>query len=127
MSSTDELFLNNQIRLMKLSSHLQRPQILTPTIDLVIEDDDDDDEKMTKRQDSMKRGRDLKLRCRSLHKKSRSLSLLRNREFEWHDEGINTEREVAKNILELHERGEKIEQAVSRLIEVKGIRIFTYE
>ncbi|GFZ07211.1 calmodulin-binding protein [Actinidia rufa] len=34
MSSADELFLNGQIRPMKLSTHLKRPQMLAPLIDL---------------------------------------------------------------------------------------------
>ncbi|KAL3637536.1 hypothetical protein CASFOL_018704 [Castilleja foliolosa] len=37
MSSADELFLNGQIRPMKLSTHLRRPQLLAP----LIEPDDD--------------------------------------------------------------------------------------
>ncbi|KAK1559429.1 hypothetical protein Q3G72_014411 [Acer saccharum] len=112
MSSADELFLNGQIRPMKLSSHLQRPQILAPLIDLDVEDDDD--EESTKRQESVKRGRDLKLRSRSLHRKARSLSPLRNQEFNWHEEDINPEREVAENIIELQDYVErKQSEAVS--------------
>ncbi|KAL5791910.1 hypothetical protein ACOSP7_000504 [Xanthoceras sorbifolium] len=112
MSSADELFLNGQIRPMKLSSHLQRPQILAPLIDLDVEEDDD--EESTKREGSVKRGRDLKLRSRSLHRKARSLSPLRNPEFEWHEEDVNTEREVGENILELQDYVErKQSEAVS--------------
>ncbi|CBI36924.3 unnamed protein product, partial [Vitis vinifera] len=42
MSSADELFLNGQIRPMKLSSHLQRPQILAPLMDLEGEEEDEE-------------------------------------------------------------------------------------
>lgn len=34
MISADELFCNGQIRPMKLSTHLQRPQVLAPLLDL---------------------------------------------------------------------------------------------
>ncbi|KAG4120012.1 hypothetical protein ERO13_D11G116200v2 [Gossypium hirsutum] len=99
MSSADELFLNGQIRPMKLSSHLQRPQNLAPLLDLDVEEDDD---ALNKPEAS--RGRDLKLRSRSLHRKARSLSPLRNPEFQWEEEEeecIREERkEVSKLILE---------------------------
>ncbi|KAH1081212.1 hypothetical protein J1N35_020973 [Gossypium stocksii] len=99
MSSADELFLNGQIRPMKLSSHLQRPQNLAPLLDLDVEEDDDG---LNKPEAS--RGRDLKLRSRSLHRKARSLSPLRNPEFQWEEEEeecIREERkEVSKLILE---------------------------
>lgn len=81
MSSADELFLNGQIRPVKLSSHLQRPQILSPLIDLDAEEDDES-EIIT----SLNRGRDLKLRSRSLHRKARSLSPLRKAEIQWLEE-----------------------------------------
>lgn len=89
MSSADELFMNGQIKPMKLSSHLQRPQVLAPLLDLDVEEEEDDDEEggdaeSAKRQGSMSRGREvLKLRSRSLHRKARSLSPLRNSELEW--------------------------------------------
>ncbi|MBA0859664.1 hypothetical protein Goshw_009441 [Gossypium schwendimanii] len=99
MSSADELFLNGQIRPMKLSSHLQRPQNLAPLLDLDVEEDDDGLNKP-----EALRGRDLKLRSRSLHRKARSLSPLRNPEFQWEEEEeecIREERkEVSKLILE---------------------------
>nr|CAD1828540.1 unnamed protein product [Ananas comosus var. bracteatus] len=41
MSSADELFLNGQIRPLKLSSHLQRPQSLVPLLDLEPDEADD--------------------------------------------------------------------------------------
>ncbi|MBA0686098.1 hypothetical protein Goari_013719 [Gossypium aridum] len=84
---------------MKLSSHLQRPQNLAPLLDLDVEEDDDG---LNKPEAS--RGRDLKLRSRSLHRKARSLSPLRNPEFQWEEEEeecIREERkEVSKLILE---------------------------
>ncbi|KAB1203271.1 hypothetical protein CJ030_MR8G026865 [Morella rubra] len=86
MSSADELFLNGQIRPMKLSSHLKRPQILAPLLDLDEGEELEEDQKETEKEehsDSVKRGRDLKLRSRSLHRKARSLSPLRNSEFQW--------------------------------------------
>ncbi|KAG6645003.1 uncharacterized protein LOC122274337 [Carya illinoinensis] len=87
MSSADELFLNGQIRPMKLSSHLQRPQILAPLLDL------DEDEELEEERDKatlklehsdtvLRRGRDLKLRSRSLNRKARSLSPIRNAQFQ---------------------------------------------
>ncbi|KAJ4727772.1 Calmodulin-binding protein [Melia azedarach] len=101
MSSADELFLNGQIRPMKLSSHLQRPQILAPLIDLDVEEDDHVNK--GDGEETAKRGRDLKLRSRSLHRKARSLSPLRNQEFEWHEEDIDTGRDVSEKILELQD------------------------
>ncbi|XWS36117.1 hypothetical protein CRYUN_Cryun20dG0056900 [Craigia yunnanensis] len=103
MSSADELFLNGQIRPMKLSSHLQRPQILSPLFDLDVEDDDvefKNDDSLNNRVAS--RGRDLKLRSRSLHRKAISLSPLRNEEFQWEEEKCSREeqKEVSQRILE---------------------------
>ncbi|KAE8693721.1 serine/threonine-protein kinase [Hibiscus syriacus] len=98
MCSADELFLNGQIRSMKLSSHLQRPQNLTPLLDVDVEEDDDGPNKQ-----EASRGRDLKLRSRSLHRKARSLSPLRNPEFKWEeDEECSREdrKVVSKLILE---------------------------
>ncbi|KAL4352227.1 hypothetical protein GQ457_06G030210 [Hibiscus cannabinus] len=96
MSSADELFLNGQIRPMKLSSHLQRPQNLAPLLDTDVEEDDDGSNKQ-----EASRGRDLKLRSRSLHRKARSLSPLRNPEFQWEEEEEEEEgKGVGKLILE---------------------------
>ncbi|KAK4424577.1 hypothetical protein Salat_1651200 [Sesamum alatum] len=74
MTSADELFFNGQIRPMKLSTHLQRPQLLAP----LIESDDVAEEEQT-----FSRGRDLKLRAGSLRRRTRSMSPLRT---EWHDD-----------------------------------------
>ncbi|KAI3525682.1 hypothetical protein L1887_04669 [Cichorium endivia] len=82
MSSADELFLNGQIRPMKLSSHLQRPQDLAPLIDVL--ENDGGDEK-----DKFSGDRDLKSRDRSkpLRRRARSMSPLRtNSAFEWLEE-----------------------------------------
>ncbi|XP_010268046.1 PREDICTED: uncharacterized protein LOC104605121 [Nelumbo nucifera] len=91
MISADELFLNGQIRPMKLSSHLQRPQILSPLLDLEVEDEDEEgkvsrETEFEKREESLTRGRDLRLRSGSLHRRARSLSPLRNTPFQWHEE-----------------------------------------
>ncbi|KAE8710534.1 dentin sialophosphoprotein-like [Hibiscus syriacus] len=65
MSSADELFLNGKIRPMKLSTHLERPQALTPLLDL--EHEDGEEENL--------RGRDHK--SSSLRRRTRSMSPLR--------------------------------------------------
>ncbi|XP_050223628.1 uncharacterized protein LOC126673501 [Mercurialis annua] len=85
MSSADELFLNGQIRPMKLSSHLERPQVLAPLMDLENEEEDnndnsDDNSTEIKNEGSRfgKRGRDLRMRDKSLRRRTRSLSPLRS-------------------------------------------------
>lgn len=82
MSSADELFLNGQIRPMKLSTHLQRPQMLAPLLDLEDPDDAFGDEVSV----ISERGRDSKLRDRSLRRRTRSMSPLRSMSFEWHED-----------------------------------------
>lgn len=82
MSSADELFLNGQIRPMKLSTHLQRPQMLAPLLDLEDPDDAFGDEVSI----ICERGRDAKLRDRSLRRRTRSMSPLRSMSFEWHED-----------------------------------------
>ncbi|KAL3515975.1 hypothetical protein ACH5RR_022877 [Cinchona calisaya] len=81
MSSADELFLNGQIRPMKLSSHLQRPQALAPLLDLDEADEGVDGE--------IFRGRDSKVRDRSLRRRTRSMSPLRTTAplGGWYDDG----------------------------------------
>ncbi|CAL0316555.1 unnamed protein product [Lupinus luteus] len=80
MSSADELFLNGQIRPMKLSTHLERPQLLSPLLDLEEEDEEQE-------QDNgivVIRGRDLRLRDKSMRRRTRSMSPLRNNtHLEW--------------------------------------------
>ncbi|XP_022720136.1 uncharacterized protein LOC111277958 [Durio zibethinus] len=75
MSSADELFLNGQIRPMKLSTHLERPQILAPLLDLQNEDEENEDP------DNKVRGRDLRLRDKSLRRRTRSMSPFRSATF----------------------------------------------
>ncbi|OVA02566.1 Protein of unknown function DUF1645 [Macleaya cordata] len=104
MISADELFLNGQIRPMKLSSHLQRPQILAPLLDVENEDEEERncsrDFDFVKGEDSVIRGRDLRLRNRSLHRRARSLSPLRNSPFQWHEDR-EEQRENNENDLNL--------------------------
>ncbi|KAE8699603.1 hypothetical protein F3Y22_tig00110576pilonHSYRG00016 [Hibiscus syriacus] len=103
MSSADELFLNGQIRSMKLSSHLQRPQNLAPLLDLDVEENDDGSNKQ-----EASRGRDLELRSRSIHRKARSLSPLRNPEFQWEeDEEEECSGEGRKEVSKLNFEGLK--------------------
>ncbi|XP_076910140.1 uncharacterized protein LOC143567652 [Bidens hawaiensis] len=79
MTSADELFLNGQIRPMKLSSHLQRPQDQSPLTDNVEHDavlEDNADRKFG-------RGR-ANLPSRDRRRKARSMSPLRsNTAFQW--------------------------------------------
>lgn len=85
MSSADELFLNGQIRPMKLSTHLKRPQLLAPLLDL---DENEEEE------ENSFRGRDLKLRSRSLRRRTRSMSPLRTTSYEWQEDYEEEEQEV---------------------------------
>ncbi|XP_008797186.1 uncharacterized protein LOC120110186 [Phoenix dactylifera] len=96
MTSADELFLNGQIRPMKLSSHLQRPQVLAPLFDLN-EEEDDDDKSDCRRPEMAPRGRDLKLRSRSIHRRARSHSPLRNAPLHWQME-VEEREERAKDL-----------------------------
>ncbi|KAL7157709.1 hypothetical protein ABFS83_02G095400 [Erythranthe nasuta] len=75
MTSADELFCNGQIRPMKLSSHLRRPQLLDP----LIESDDDVSEDQT-----FGRGRELKFRSGSLRRRARSMSPMRSSTTPFH-------------------------------------------
>lgn len=88
MSSADELFLNGQIRPMKLSSHLQRPQILGPLLD--VEQEEENEMEM---RDSTQTGRDLRSRSRSMRRRTRSMSPSRNARFQWQveDERANND------------------------------------
>lgn len=99
MSSADELFLNGQIRPMKLSSHLQRPQDLAP----LIRPGENDGERDGGEDDAPGRGRDFKSRDR--RRKARSMSPLRsNTAFQWleefKDESESTEINEIKEKLE---------------------------
>lgn len=81
MISADEIFLNGQIRPMRLASHLQRPQALAPLIDG--DEDDDEDDHQRDGVEADVRGRDLRLRSGSVHRRARSMSPLRNSRFQW--------------------------------------------
>ncbi|XP_008807781.2 uncharacterized protein LOC103720038 [Phoenix dactylifera] len=89
MISADELFLNGQIRSMKLSSHLQQPpaqpQAIAPLLDLDAEGEKEEQEN-PEVAEAGGRGRDLRIRRRLLHRRTRSLSPLRNHRFQWEEE-----------------------------------------
>lgn len=91
MTSADELFLNGQIRPMKLSSHLQRPQVLAPLLDV-----DEEEENAKEMGDSVERGRDARMRSRSIHRRARSMSPSRNTRFQWQIEGDEGEKNDGK-------------------------------
>ncbi|XP_038975199.1 uncharacterized protein LOC120106290 [Phoenix dactylifera] len=96
MTSADELFLNGQIRPMKLCSHLQRPQVLAPLLDLN-EEEDDDDESERHPPEMAARWRDLKLRSRSIRRRARSHSPLRNAPLHWQME-VEKREDRAKDV-----------------------------
>ncbi|PRQ56231.1 hypothetical protein RchiOBHm_Chr1g0333511 [Rosa chinensis] len=73
MSSADELFLNRKIRPMKLSTHLEKPQA---PLQAVNEEDGDDLFEF-----GPLRGRDLRIRDKSLRRRTRSMSPMRNMPF----------------------------------------------
>lgn len=98
MSSADELFLNGQIRPMKLSTHLKRPQVLAPLLDL--DENEDEEEKSF-------RGRDLKLRNRSLRRRTRSMSPLRTTSYEWQED--YEEEELKVIVMEKKEKNDNEE------------------
>ncbi|KAM3219245.1 hypothetical protein P3L10_023776 [Capsicum annuum] len=100
MSSADELFLNGQIRPMKLSTHLKRPQVLAPLLDL--DENEDEDEKSF-------RGRDSKLRNRSLRRRTRSMSPLRTTSYEWQEDYEEEELDVAVVVKEKMKKNESEE------------------
>uniref|UniRef100_A0A2P2IQ03 Uncharacterized protein n=1 Tax=Rhizophora mucronata TaxID=61149 RepID=A0A2P2IQ03_RHIMU len=114
MSSADELFLNGQIRPMKLSTHLERPQVLAPLFDLENEEEDDDQDdngshsgsRMTNKESaSSSRGRDLRLRDKSLRRRTRSMSPLRSANFEF-GRGEDSD---GKNLSNIESYGDRLE------------------
>ncbi|WCJ43031.1 hypothetical protein M5689_023797 [Euphorbia peplus] len=105
MSSADELFLNGQIRPMKLSTHLERPQMLAPLIDLENEDDDEEDNV------GRIRGRDLRLRDKSVRRRSRSMSPLRSNSFEYEEDGKKSE--ICNKEIKIEEDEEVVTPSVS--------------
>ncbi|KAK6911633.1 Protein of unknown function DUF1645, plant [Dillenia turbinata] len=98
--AAEELFLNGQIRPMKLSSHLQRPQVLAPLIDL-----SDEQEEEKESETVIVRGRDLRLRDRSLRRRTRSMSPLRNTPILWLDKEEDEEEKKieAKEFVKIRE------------------------
>ncbi|KAJ6359656.1 hypothetical protein OIU77_003794 [Salix suchowensis] len=123
MSSADELFLNGQIRPMKLSSHLERPQVLSPLLDLDNEEEDgdsgNDDEFMNGSRkgsdngESMPRGRDLRLKNKSLRRRTRSMSPLRSTSFEDYDEENKNVTEGSSTSLEVNGESLKLDEATT--------------
>ncbi|CAI9767848.1 unnamed protein product [Fraxinus pennsylvanica] len=81
MSSAEELFLNGKIRPMKLSSHLQMPQVLLPLVDF----DGAGDYELGEENSTSMRGRDLGMRNPGYaHRKTRSMSPFRTTQYEFH-------------------------------------------
>ncbi|KAL5783809.1 hypothetical protein ACOSP7_008838 [Xanthoceras sorbifolium] len=83
MSSADELFLNGKIRPMKLSTHLERPQVLSPLLDLEQEEEEEEES-----EGLVSRGRDLRVsRDKSMRssRRTRSLSPLRSTFSKWNN------------------------------------------
>lgn len=62
---------------MKLSTHLEKPQSLTPLLDLEEIENADEEEEEEKLSFEAVRGRDLRLRDKSLRRRTRSMSPLR--------------------------------------------------
>ncbi|XP_047155592.1 uncharacterized protein LOC124826727 [Vigna umbellata] len=123
MSSADELFLNGQIRPMKLSSHLERPQVLAPLLDLEGEEEEEEAEAVSV---SVVRGRDLRLRDKSVRRRTRSMSPLRsNTPLEWaeneddhivggdHDNNVSSGKQMEVSSLEAEKRRENTEDGLS--------------
>ncbi|KAK8605133.1 hypothetical protein V6N13_082589 [Hibiscus sabdariffa] len=93
MTSADELFLNGQIRPVKLSTHLQRPQVLAPLMDLEHEDDEENGDDVD---NNGVRGRDLRLRDKSLRRRTRSMSPFRNATFGLHVQNLSLDKDSGK-------------------------------
>ncbi|KAE8720925.1 dentin sialophosphoprotein-like [Hibiscus syriacus] len=55
--SADEFFFDGKIRPMKLSTHLERPQVLAPLLDLEHEDDEEEEDLRANKGYSIKAGR----------------------------------------------------------------------
>ncbi|KAK0600357.1 hypothetical protein LWI29_014095 [Acer saccharum] len=89
MSSADELFLNGKIRPMKLSTHLEKPQVLAPLLDL--ENEEEESEEL------VSRGRDLRVsRDKSVRRRTRSLSPLRSTFSKWNHKEVVEEEDNEK-------------------------------
>ena len=122
MSSADELFLNGQIRPMKLSSHLERPQVLAPLLDLEGEEEEEEAEAVSV---SVVRGRDLRLRDKSIRRRTRSMSPLRsNTPLEWaeneedhivgedHDNSVSSGKQIEVSSSEAEKRRENTDDGL---------------
>ncbi|CAI0446642.1 unnamed protein product [Linum tenue] len=99
MSSADELFLNGQIRPMKLSTHLEKPQVLAPLLDLDEGEEEGEEAELGGNKKGFhgeSRGRDLRLRNKSLRRRTRSMSPLRSSSFEFADDDGGGEGETRK-------------------------------
>ncbi|KAK6915666.1 Protein of unknown function DUF1645, plant [Dillenia turbinata] len=111
VAAADELFLNGQIRPMKLSSHLQRPQVLAPLTDLDAEEEGEKEPETV-----IVRGRDLRLRDRSLRRRTRSMSPLRNTPILWLDKEDEEEKKIeAKEFVKIREndQNDRVEPTLS--------------
>ncbi|KAL9318697.1 hypothetical protein ACSQ67_015214 [Phaseolus vulgaris] len=130
MSSADELFLNGQIRPMKLSSHLERPQVLAPLLDLEGEEEEEEAEAVSV---SVVRGRDLRLRDKSVRRRTRSMSPLRsNTPLEWaeneedhivggdHDNSVSSGKQIEVSSSEAEKRMENAEDGLETTHSVSG-------
>ncbi|KAJ6434561.1 hypothetical protein OIU84_018134 [Salix udensis] len=108
---------------MKLSSHLERPQMLSPLLDLDNEEEDGDsgnDEefmngsrKGSDNGESMPRGRDLRLKNKSLRRRTRSMSPLRSTSFEDYDEENKNVTEGSSTSLEVNDESLKLDEATT--------------
>ncbi|KAL9265957.1 hypothetical protein AKJ16_DCAP09100 [Drosera capensis] len=98
----DELFLNGQIRPMKLATHLLRPQTLAE----VAETNEVDDEECG---EGGERGaREIRLRDRPMRRRTRSLSPLRSTaSFDWGELGVKRD---GDEILVLKKEIEKVKE-----------------
>lgn len=121
MCSADELFFNGQIRPMKLSTHLQRPQVLAPLLD-VEEGEIANDAKVEVIE--AVRGRDLRLRDRSLRRRTRSMSPLRSLPFPWQndddDDGDDESKDLKAKELESDKVGLELKRKEGKDEEEEG-------
>ncbi|KAG6531365.1 uncharacterized protein LOC122050797 [Zingiber officinale] len=99
MTSADELFLDGQIRPLRISSYLLRPQRLAPLLD----GDEEEGEMTAEEEDGRWRG--MRSRSRSLHRRTRSMSPLRSPRFQWQEEKM--EKQEDANELEVLDKDPK--------------------
>ncbi|KAK2639057.1 hypothetical protein Ddye_026852 [Dipteronia dyeriana] len=109
MSSADELFLNGKIRPMKLSTHLEKPQVLAPLLDLENEEEEENEQLVS-------RGRDLRVsRDKPVRRRTRSLSPLRSTFSKWNHKEIVEEEDNEK---QKQEQKQQHKSAFSSSLEV---------